>query len=237
MPPAYRGRHFEAFGRYLQTGRRTIPWQGAELRALHANGREFPIEVSIGEYGDGPDRRFTGIIRDISRRKDIEAQLLQAQKMDAIGRLAGGVAHDFNNLLTAIGGYAELVGVSLDPSDDRRQEAINGIRQATDQAAALTRQLLAFSRTQALRPAVIDLSQVVTNLSPMLRRLLGERIELDRQADRAAVPHARRSKPDRGDPGQPRGQRQGRDARRRDAHASRRRTWSSTRTTGSITPR
>ncbi len=177
MPPAFRSRHLEAFGRYLQTGRRTIPWQGLELRALHADGHELPIEVSIGEYGEGTDRRFTGIIRDISRRKDIEAQLLQAQKMDAIGRLAGGVAHDFNNLLTAIGGYAELVGVSLEPSDSRH-EAVNGIRQATSQAAGLTRQLLAFSRTQALRPAVIDLSQVVTNISPMLRRLLTERVEL-----------------------------------------------------------
>jgi hypothetical protein len=177
MPPAYRGRHTESFARYLRTGRRTIPWQGAELRGMHANGREFPIEVSIGEYGTGPDRRFTGIVRDISRRKDIEAQLLQAQKMDAIGRLAGGVAHDFNNLLTAIGGYAELVGSTLDDADERQQH-IGGIRQATDHAAALTRQLLAFSRSQELRPAVIDLSEVVTNVEPMLRRLLGERIEL-----------------------------------------------------------
>jgi PAS domain S-box-containing protein len=177
MPPAYRERHKEAFGRYLRTGRRTIPWHGAELRALHASGREFPVEVSLGEYGTGADRRFTGIVRDISRRKEIEAQLLQAQKMDAIGRLAGGVAHDFNNLLTAIGGYAELVGVTLEPSDSR-QDAINGIRQATNQAASLTKQLLAFSRSQELRPAVIDLSQVVTNIGPMLRRILTERIEL-----------------------------------------------------------
>jgi CheY-like chemotaxis protein len=87
------------------------------------------------------------------------------------------VAHDFNNLLTAIAGYAELVGTTLDPGDPR-QENIGGIRQATDHAASLTRQLLAFSRSQELQPAVIDLSQVVTNLSPMLRRLLGERIEL-----------------------------------------------------------
>jgi PAS domain S-box-containing protein len=177
MPPVFRDLHRAAFGRYQRTGRRTIPWEGAELRALHASGREFPIEVSIGEYGTGTDRRFTGIIRDISRRKDIEAQLLQSQKMDAIGRLAGGVAHDFNNLLTAIGGYAELVGVSMEPADSR-QEAVAGIRQATNQAAALTRQLLAFSRSQELRPSVIDLSQVATNISPMLRRLLTERIEL-----------------------------------------------------------
>jgi PAS domain S-box-containing protein len=177
MPPTYVGRHFDAFARYLRTGRRTIPWQGAELRARHANGNEFPIEVSIGEYGSGADRRFTGIIRDISRRKDIEAQLLQSQKMDAIGRLAGGVAHDFNNLLTAIGGYAEMVGSTLEPTDPRLAH-VAGIRQATDHAASLTRQLLAFSRSQELRPAVIDLGQVVTNLAPMLRRLLGEQIEL-----------------------------------------------------------
>jgi PAS domain S-box-containing protein len=177
MPPAYRGRHLDAFARYLRTGRRTIPWASAELMAMHSSGREFPIEVSIGEYGSGPDRRFTGIVRDISRRKDIEAQLMQAQKMDAIGRLAGGVAHDFNNLLTAIGGYAELVGSSLEQHDER-QEYVAGIRQATDHAASLTRQLLAFSRSQELRPAVLDVSQVVTSLEPMLRRLLGEPIEL-----------------------------------------------------------
>lgn len=177
MPAPFRGRHFDAFARYLRTGRRTIPWQGAELRALHASGREFPIEVSIGEYGSGADRRFTGIIRDISRRKDVEAQLLQSQKMDAIGRLAGGVAHDFNNLLTAIGGYAEMVEATFEPADPRLAH-VAGIRKATDHAASLTRQLLAFSRSQELRPAVIDLSQVVTNVGPMLRRLLGEQIEL-----------------------------------------------------------
>jgi two-component system cell cycle sensor histidine kinase/response regulator CckA len=177
MPPAMRGRHLDAFSRYQRTGRRTIPWHGAELRAVDASGREFPIEVSIGEYGTGSERRFTGIIRDISRRKDIEAQLLQAQKMDAIGRLAGGVAHDFNNLLTAIGGYAELVAASME-GDDVRQQYIAGISQATDHAASLTRQLLTFSRSQELRLAVIDLSTVVSNVEPMLRRLLGERIEL-----------------------------------------------------------
>ena len=177
MPAALRGRHLEAFGRYQRTGRRTIPWQGAELRAVDSSGREFPIEISLGEYGTDTERRFTAIIRDISRRKDIEAQLLQAQKMDAIGRLAGGVAHDFNNLLTAIGGYAELVGATLD-AGDVRQQYVAGISQATDHAASLTRQLLTFSRSQELRPTVIDLGEVVTNVEPMLHRLLGERVEL-----------------------------------------------------------
>jgi two-component system, cell cycle sensor histidine kinase and response regulator CckA len=177
MPPAMRDRHLAAVEHYLSTGRRTIPWHGAELQAMDADGREFPIEVSIGEYGTGAERRFTGIIRDISRRKDVEAQLMQAQKMDAIGRLAGGVAHDFNNLLTAIGGYAELVAATFDPSDPR-QAHVAGIRQATEHAASLTRQLLTFSRGQELRPSVISLGQVVLTVEPMLRRLLGESIEL-----------------------------------------------------------
>jgi two-component system CheB/CheR fusion protein len=182
IPPAMRDRHLAAVGHYLSTGRRTIPWHGAELRAMDANGREFPIEVSIGEYGTGAERRFTGIVRDISRRKEIEAQLMQAQKMDAIGRFAGGVAHDFNNLLTAISGYGELVASTFDPSDPR-QAHVAGIRQATEHAASLTRQLLTFSRGQELRPSVISLSQVVVTVEPMLRRLLGEQIELVVRAD------------------------------------------------------
>ena len=177
MPLDLRGHHLDSMARYLRTGRRTIPWHSAELRAMHASGREFPIEISIGEYGTGAERRFTGIVRDITRRKEIEAQLLQAQKMDAVGRLAGGVAHDFNNLLTAIGGYAELIGSTFDPADPRQQH-VHGIHQATDHAASLTRQLLAFSRSQELRPSVVDLGQVVTAIEPMLRRLLSERIDL-----------------------------------------------------------
>ena len=177
MLPAHRDRHLAAVRRYLSTGRRTIPWHGAELRAVDANGREFPVEVSIGEYGTGADRRFTGIIRDISRRKEVEAQLMQAQKMDAVGRLAGGVAHDFNNLLTAIEGYAELVASTFDPADPR-QAHVAGIRQATEHGASLTRQLLTFSRGQELRPSVISLSRVVLTVEPMLRRLLGEQTKM-----------------------------------------------------------
>ena len=110
---------------------------------------------------------------------------MQAQKMDAIGRLAGGVAHDFNNLLTAIGGYADLVSATFDPSDPR-QAHVTGIRQATEHAASLTRQLLTFSRGQELRPSPISLSQVVTTVEPMLRRLLGEPIELVVKTDPGA---------------------------------------------------
>jgi signal transduction histidine kinase len=107
---------------------------------------------------------------------DREEQLRQAQKMEAIGRLAGGVAHDFNNLLTAIIGYTDLVKEKLEPTDPVAHD-IGEIRKAADRAAALTRQLLALSRKQFMSPEVLDLNAIVTGLLPMLPRVIGEHIE------------------------------------------------------------
>jgi nitrogen-specific signal transduction histidine kinase len=118
-----------------------------------------------------------GVGIDITERKSLEAQLRQAQKMEAIGQLAGGVAHDFNNLLTAIRGYADLVARTLADSD-RRHADVDEIIKAADRAAGLTRQLLAFSRKQVLRPALIDLNALLADTSRMLRRVIGEDIEL-----------------------------------------------------------
>jgi PAS domain S-box-containing protein len=114
---------------------------------------------------------------DVTERKRLEEQLRQGQKMEAIGRLAGGVAHDFNNLLTAILGYSDLLLTQL-AADDPRRQAVQQIRQAGDQAALLTRQLLAYSRKQILAPKVLDLNAVVEKMGPMLRRLIGEDVEL-----------------------------------------------------------
>jgi signal transduction histidine kinase len=106
-----------------------------------------------------------------------EGQLRQAVKMEAVGRLAGGVAHDFNNILTAITGYSELALMNLDPLDPVRHD-VKDILAAAERATSLTRQLLAFSRKQVLHPQRLDLNQVVANLDKMLRRIIGEDIDL-----------------------------------------------------------
>ena len=111
-------------------------------------------------------------------RDALEAQLRQAQKMEAVGKLAGGIAHDFNNLLTAISGYAELLRGSF-PPDDARVDDVDQIRTASASASALVRQLLAFSRQEVLQPAVMDLGECVRTTERMLRRVLGEDVTLD----------------------------------------------------------
>jgi len=126
----------------------------------------------------GPDREVIGVGQDITERKNLEQQLRQAQKMEAVGRLAGGIAHDFNNLLTAINGYSELILTDLSYTDPLRRE-VEEIRKAGDRAANLTRQLLAFSRKQMLRPRVLDLNTVILEIEKLLRRLIREDIALE----------------------------------------------------------
>ena len=182
MGEEMRERHLAGFGHYLATGRRSLPWTGVEVTARHRSGREIAVEVSFGEYGSGEGRRFTGIVRDIGRRRELEAQLAQAQKMEAVGHLAGGVAHDFNNMLTAISGYAELM--RGDPRlDQDNREAADGIQESAARAAALTGQLLAFSRRQQLEPSMVDLNEVVLRVEPLIRRLLREDIRVVRHLE------------------------------------------------------
>ncbi|HJU05543.1 MAG TPA: PAS domain S-box protein [Nitrospiraceae bacterium] len=120
---------------------------------------------------------LAGIGLDITDRKQLEEQLRHSQKMEAVGRLAGGVAHDFNNLLTVMTGYSQLLLGRLGPEDPLRSD-VEGISQAGDRAVALTKQLLAFSRRQVVQPKVLDVNVVVANLVDMLQRLIGEDIRL-----------------------------------------------------------
>src|SRR5438874_1660262 len=140
-------------------------------------------DFRVGEFSATPqlyEGRLVGILgigRDVTERVQLEQQLRQAQKMEAVGRLAGGIAHDFNNILTAITGYADLLLEDLGATDPRRQDA-DEIHKAADRAAGLTRQLLAFSRQQVLQPTVLEVNKLVSDLEKMLRRLLGEDVEL-----------------------------------------------------------
>jgi len=150
-----------------------------EYRFRHKDGSYHWIhdEARLTRDAGGRPVEVFGSWVDITERKGLEMQLLQAQKMEAVGQLAGGVAHDFNNVLTAIAGYAELLREDL-PGEDARRGDLEEILRATDRAAALTRQLLAFSRRQVLAPRVLDLNTVVASVDNMLGRLIGADVEL-----------------------------------------------------------
>jgi two-component system cell cycle sensor histidine kinase/response regulator CckA len=156
------------------------------LRELMVDGRheaDWPLVRPDGERRVVESRatanilpgQHLSILRDVTERRALEEQLRQAQKMEAIGRLAGGVAHDFNNLLTAISGYAALCGTAESISDIR--ESTDQIQRAADRGAGLIRQLLAFSRQQTLHPTVVDVNDLVQQAVPMLRVLVGSHID------------------------------------------------------------
>jgi PAS domain S-box-containing protein len=163
--------------RILTTG--IVPDAGLEVQCIRRNGERFPVLALPAPLTDGGRRvGWVFAVQDISERKRLEDQLRQAQKMEAVGRLAGGVAHDFNNLLTAILGYAELLQEQVPPGDPLRS-SIDEIRHASDSAALLTRRLLTFSRRQVLRRDVIDVNVVIGAMGDLLRRTIGEHIHLE----------------------------------------------------------
>jgi len=153
-------------------------WKG-EFLNLTKDGREFPLSLHTSQVRDerGNIIGLVGISEDISAIKNLEAQLLQSQKMEAIGRLAGGVAHDFNNMIGIILGYASLMDEKLSDADPLKQH-ITAIITAAERSANLTKQLLAFARKQVIAPMVLYLNDTLSILSRMLTRLIGEDISL-----------------------------------------------------------
>ena len=148
-----------------------------EKRYQTSSGREIDVETAPHAIQYGRKQAELVVLMDVTQRHLLEEQLRQAQKMEAVGMLAGGVAHDFNNLLTIITGYSQLILNNLGPHDPNRQSA-EQIMKAGERAATLTRQLLAFSRRQVLQPKVLDVNRLIGTLTAMLRRLIGEDIDL-----------------------------------------------------------
>ena len=175
VPPALR-EHVDGIGRQLLT-------QKGGTRSTNDNLTKDGRTISCEWYNtplvdeSGQVLGVASLVQDVTERVALEERLRQSQKMEAVGRLAGGVAHDFNNLLTVIMGYSQILTDGL-PGASRLKDATTQIRSAADRAAGITRQLLAFSRKQVLSPRVIDLNDVMLNLDTMLRRLIGEDVEV-----------------------------------------------------------
>jgi PAS domain S-box-containing protein len=151
----------------------------AEVDWKRKDGSRVSVRLNVRmiRAAAGEIECYEGLVEDVTEQRSLEAQFRQAQRLEAVGRLAGGVAHDFNNVLTAIAGYSDLLLADLEAGDPKRQD-VEEIRAATERAAALTRQLLAFSRKQVLQTRVVDLNAVVKVLEKMLRRLIGEDVRL-----------------------------------------------------------
>ena len=150
-----------------------------EERVRRKDGQFVWVRLTISPVrnSSGEPRHLIVIIEDVSERRRLEERLRESEKLEAIGRLAGGVAHDFNNLLTAIIGYAQLVADALD-HDDPKADDVDQIIKAAERSAALTGQLLAFSRKQVLVPAILDVNTLVRDTTVLLRRVIGEHIDL-----------------------------------------------------------
>ena len=155
-------------------------WVGEGQLRHRVSHRVIDVLMNVFPIADpdtGQTSCLAAVMRDVTERKHLEEQLRQSQKLDSLGQLAGGVAHDFNNLLTVITGYAGMILLDLEPGNPLR-ESVSEIAQASDRASALTRQLLSFSRRQVTQPKDLVLNDLVLNIERMLRRLIGEDVEL-----------------------------------------------------------
>ena len=184
----------QMFKRYITSGEGPLAGRQLEMTAMRDDGAEFPVELTVSRIAGDSRAVITGFIRDITERRALEERLRQSQKLEAIGRLAGGVAHDFNNVLMSIMGSADLLLMEVTADESVRGE-VTEIKESVRRGAALTRQLLAFSRRQATSPRLFDPSEIISGMDTMLRRLMGPEIDFD-------VVRAQASTPVRADPAQ-----------------------------------
>ena len=177
MPVPVRNKHEGYIRDYLETGEAKVVGIGREVVGLRKNGEEFPMHINVGVLTLGDEVSFIGSITDLTGTKSLEEQVRRSQRLEAVGQLTGGVAHDFNNLLAIMIGNAELLE-SLIGEDEEVKKPVKAIIAAVDRGASLTQRLLAFSRRQTLSPVANDVSDLIVGLEDMLRRTLGETVDL-----------------------------------------------------------
>ncbi len=177
MPPDMEREHDQYLRNYQTTGIRKIIGISREVVGQRKNGSTFPMHLAVGEATHLGEPIYVGIIRDLTERNQVESQLRQSQKMEAVGQLTGGLAHDFNNILMLISINVEALLEQDVPA--RTRERLEQIEKSAARAAELTQQLLAYSRRQPLRPRLTDLNELVLATSKLLRRTLGEDVEIE----------------------------------------------------------
>jgi PAS domain S-box-containing protein len=182
MPAPWQKEHNGYLAHYMATGEARIIGIGRQVEGRRRDGSTFPLDLAVSEVRHGGEVFFLGTIRDITERLQMEAEIRQAQKMEAIGRLAGGVAHDFNTLLGTIRGYSEMLLGAL-PHDETLRRPVEQIHRAALRGAQLTRQLLVFSRRQEIQAQLVDLEKLLVDVEIMLDRLIGEDVDLTRQVE------------------------------------------------------
>jgi len=178
IPQRFREAHRKHIVSFGKTGVSSRSMESLDtLMGMRANGEEFPVEATISQAQTASEKLYTVILRDISARKRSENELRQSQKMEAVGHLAGGIAHEFNNYLSIIMGYSDMM-TNEEIQNESLRQGLAEIKNATQKAASLTRQLLAFSRKQLFEPTVLDLNASVWDAHKLLRRLIPANIDL-----------------------------------------------------------
>jgi len=179
MPEPHHSEHDDYIENYLHSEKgKILGIEPREVMAVDKDGSIFPMELAVSVMDIDGSRRFIGVLRDITQRKEIEEQLRQAQKMEAVGHLTGGIAHDFNNLLTTIIGNLDLVKDHIEENPEA-QSFMDAAFKASLRGADLTQRLLAFSRKQALCPEPTDVNRLVPGMTELMRRTLGEDIQIE----------------------------------------------------------